>query len=160
MGIINKIISTGNVTETADELKQTTKKLKFSLNFRHLDSGSCNGCDFELNQLTNSVYDIQQYGIDIVASPRHADGLLVTGSVTHNLLEAVKKTYEAVPEPKYVIAVGDCACGRGKLPNSYAAHQAVKEVLPVDVEIFGCPPAPEEIIKTIINKLGVEKKDK
>ncbi|WP_339061687.1 NADH-quinone oxidoreductase subunit NuoB [Tepidibacillus marianensis] len=134
------------------ECKEESRTEHLSLHLRHLDSGSCNGCDFELGQLSSPIYDLQHYGIAFVASPRHADAVVVTGNVTHNLQEAVMKTYEAVPEPKWVIAVGDCACGKGILGKTYASHTSVNDVLPVDIEIPGCPPSPEEIIKTIVKK--------
>lgn len=154
MGMLKKLLKTGIVTETDAENKKMKEKHQLSLHLRHLDAGSCNGCDFELMQLTNPIYDIQQYGIDIVASPRHADGVIVTGSVTHNLKEAVMKTYEAVPEPKYVIAIGDCACGRGIIGKNYAGHSSLHDVLPVDIEIPGCPPSPKEIIDTVVRKMN------
>ena len=125
-----------------------------SLALRHLDAGSCNGCDWELTALLNPVYDVRRLGIDVVASPRHADGLLVTGSVTRNLEAAVQRTYEAVPEPRVVIAVGACAASGGIAPKSYASAGGVGEVLPVDVYIPGCPPRPEAIIYGILVALG------
>ena len=125
-----------------------------SLHLRHLDSGSCNGCDWELTALLNPVYDVRRLGIDFVASPRHADGLMVTGSVTRNLETAVRRTYEAVPEPRVVIAVGACAASGGIVPRSYASAGGVGEVLPVDVFIPGCPPRPEAIIFGILLAVG------
>ena len=124
------------------------------LHLRHLDSGSCNACDWELTALLNPVYDIRRLGIDFVASPRHADGVIVTGPVTRNLEMAVRRTYEAVPEPRVVIAVGACAASGGIAPRSYASAGGVGEILPVDVFIPGCPPRPEAIIFGILLAVG------
>ncbi len=125
-------------------------KLSRSLHIRHLDSGSCNGCDWELVALLNPVYDIQRLGIDFVASPRHADLLLVTGVMTRNLQQAARMTYEAMPEPRLVVAVGACAIGGGVFSKTYAAVGAAEPVLPVDVFIPGCPPRPEAIIHGLL----------
>ena len=125
-----------------------------SLQLRHLDSGSCNACDWELTALLNPVYDIRRLGVDFVASPRHADGVIVTGPVTRNLETAVRRTYEAVPEPRIVIAVGACAVSGGIVGRSYASAGGVAEVLPVDVFIPGCPPRPEAIIFGILLAVG------
>ncbi|PJB37154.1 MAG: hypothetical protein CO108_21780 [Deltaproteobacteria bacterium CG_4_9_14_3_um_filter_63_12] len=138
-------------TRAAAAIRRTLGR---SLALRHLDAGSCNGCDWELTALLNPVYDVRRLGIDVVASPRHADGLLVTGSVTRNLEAAVQRTYEAVPEPRVVIAVGACAASGGIAPKSYASAGGVGEVLPVDVYIPGCPPRPEAIIYGILVALG------
>lgn len=121
-----------------------------SLQIRHLDVGSCNGCDWEINALLNSVYDIQRFGMDFVASPRHADLLLVTGAVTRNLEPALWATYEATPAPKLVVAVGACACGGGIVRDSYATAGGVDRRLPVDVYIPGCPPRPQAIIHGLL----------
>ena len=125
-----------------------------SLQLRHLDSGSCNACDWELTALLNPVYDVRRLGIDFVASPRHADGVIVTGPVTRNLEVAVRRTYEAVPEPRVVIAVGACASSGGIVGRGYASAGGVSEVLPVDVFIPGCPPRPEAIIFGILLAVG------
>ncbi len=125
-----------------------------SLQLRHLDSGSCNACDWELTALLNPVYDVRRLGIDFVASPRHADGVIVTGPVTRNLELAVRRTYEAVPEPRVVIAVGACAASGGIVGRSYASAGGVAEILPVDVFIPGCPPRPEAIIFGILLAVG------
>jgi Ni,Fe-hydrogenase III small subunit len=124
--------------------------LRRSLHVRHLDAGSCNGCDWEIQALLGPVYDIQRLGIDIVASPRHADLLLVTGSVTRNLEQAALATYEAMPEPRLVVAVGACACSGGVLQGSYCTAGGVGNVLPVDVSIPGCPPRPQALIHGLI----------
>ncbi len=125
-----------------------------SLHLRHLDAGSCNACDWELSALLNPVYDVRRLGIDFVASPRHADGVVVTGPVTRNLETAVRRTFEAVPEPRMVIAVGACAASGGIVGESYASAGGVDKVLPVDVYIPGCPPRPEAIIFGILVALG------
>ncbi len=139
----------------ADEVARRIKEvLGRSLALRHLDAGSCNGCDWELTTLLNPVYDVRRLGIDFVASPRHADGVIVTGPVTRNLEQAVRKTLEAVPEPRIVVAVGACACSGGIAGQSYASAGGVAEVLPVDVFIPGCPPRPEAIIFGVLLALG------
>lgn len=125
-----------------------------SLHIRQLDAGSCNGCDWEIQALLGPTYDIQRLGIDIVASPRHADLLLVTGSVTRNLESAARLAYEAMPEPRLVVAVGACACGGGVLQGSYCTAGGVNNVLPVDVFIPGCPPRPLALIQGLLVALG------
>jgi Ni,Fe-hydrogenase III small subunit/formate hydrogenlyase subunit 6/NADH:ubiquinone oxidoreductase subunit I len=125
-----------------------------SLQLRHLDVGSCNGCDWELNALLNPVYDLQRFGVDVVASPRHADGLLVTGAVTRHLEPALWATYEATPDPKLVIAIGACAGDAGFLAGSYAIAGGVDRRLPVDVYVPGCPPRPEAILRGILLAMG------
>ena len=125
-----------------------------SLHLRHLDAGSCNACDWELTALLNPVYDVRRLGIDFVASPRHADGVVVTGPVTRNLETAVRRTVEAIPEPRIVIAVGACAASGGIVGEGYASADGVDKVLPVDVHIPGCPPRPEAIIFGILVALG------
>jgi Ni,Fe-hydrogenase III small subunit len=125
-----------------------------SLHLRHLDAGSCNACDWELSALLNPVYDVRRLGIDFVASPRHADGVVVTGPVTRNLETAVRRTVEAVPDPRIVIAVGACAASGGIVGEGYASAGGVDRVLPVDVYIPGCPPRPEAILYGILVALG------
>ena len=125
-----------------------------SLHIRHLDAGSCNGCDWEIQALLGPVYDIQRLGIDIVASPRHADLLLTTGSVTRHLEPAVRATYEAMPEPRVVVAVGACACGGGVLQGSYCSAGGLRNVLPVDVFIPGCPPRPQALLHGLMIAMG------
>ncbi len=137
--------------QVAERIRRTLGR---SLHLRHLDSGSCNACDWELTALLNPVYDVRRLGIDFVASPRHADGVIVTGPVTRNLETAVRRTYEAVPEPRVVIAVGACAVSGGIVSRSYASAGGVGEVLPVDVLIPGCPPRPEAIIFGILLAVG------
>lgn len=139
---------------SAPVAEQIRRTLGRSLQLRHLDSGSCNGCDWELTALLNPVYDVRRLGIDFVASPRHADGVIVTGPVTRNLEMAVRRTHEATPEPKVVIAVGACAASGGIVGKSYASAGGVGEILPVDVSIPGCPPRPEAIIFGILVAIG------
>jgi Ni,Fe-hydrogenase III small subunit/formate hydrogenlyase subunit 6/NADH:ubiquinone oxidoreductase subunit I len=125
-----------------------------SLQLRHLDAGSCNACDWELTALLNPIYDVRRLGIDFVASPRHADGVVVTGPVTRNLEVAVRRTWEAVPDPRVVIAVGACAVSGGIAGKSYASAGGVGELLPVDVFIPGCPPRPEAILYGLLLAVG------
>ncbi|MHB8156411.1 MAG: NADH-quinone oxidoreductase subunit B family protein [Desulfocucumaceae bacterium] len=145
------VISSPQSQDIGGLLRERIKKIcKRSLHIRYVDTGACNGCDFEINSLTNPVYDIQQYGIDFVASPRHADMLLVTGVVTRNLEIALQKTYEACPRPTLVVAVGACASGGGIFRDAYAAGGGVAKHLPVDVSVPGCPPTPALIMKGIL----------
>lgn len=125
-----------------------------SLHLRHLDAGSCNACDWELSALLNPVYDVRRLGIDFVASPRHADGVAVTGPVTRNLETAVRRTVQAVPDPRVVLAVGACAASGGIVGEGYASAGGVDRVLPVDVYIPGCPPRPEAIVFGILVAIG------
>jgi len=121
-----------------------------SLSIREVDAGSCNGCELEIHALNNAIYDVERFGIKFVASPRHADVLLVTGPVTHNMKVALERTYAATPEPKWVVAVGDCAVGCGVFEGSYAVVGAVDKVVPVDLHIRGCPPRPIELLEGLI----------
>lgn len=124
-----------------------------SLRIRQVDAGSCNACEWECTALTNPVYDIQRFGIDFVASPRHADLLLVTGPVSRQMELALRKTYFATPEPRLVVACGDCALDGGVYRGSYAVTDGVAKVIPVDYHIPGCPPSPAEIIVGILDLL-------
>jgi Ni,Fe-hydrogenase III small subunit len=125
-----------------------------SLSIREVDAGSCNGCELEIHALNNAMYDIERFGVRFVASPRHADLLLVTGLVTHNMREAVARTFQAVPSPKWVVAVGDCAAGCGVFGGSYAYVGGVAKVLPVDLVIRGCPPTPLDLLRGLLWLLG------
>lgn len=133
------------------ELKSLIRK-KFgrSLHIREIDTGSCGACESEIISANNPIYDLQRFGINFVASPRHADALLVTGPVSKNMLVALKKTYAAMPEPKFVITAGDCALNGGLFKDSYYIEGPVKDILPVVLHIPGCPPSPEVIIKTLL----------
>jgi Ni,Fe-hydrogenase III small subunit len=121
-----------------------------SLAIREVDAGSCNGCELEIHALNNPVYDVERFGVRFVASPRHADVLLVTGPVTHNMKVALERTYAATPDPKWVVAVGDCGCGCGVFEGSYAVVGGVDKVIPVDLHIPGCPPRPTALLEGLI----------
>lgn len=121
-------------------------RLGRSLSIRHVDAGSCGGCELELRALNRAVYDLRRFGLCFVESPRHADVLLVTGPLTRNLVEAVEQAHAAMPEPKFVVAVGDCAVDGGVFKGSYAVMGGAGTTLPVDLLISGCPPTPERIL--------------
>jgi Ni,Fe-hydrogenase III small subunit len=121
-----------------------------SLAIREVDAGSCNGCELEIHAINNPVYDVERFGIRFVASPRHADVLMVTGPVTRNMKVALERTYAATPDPKWVVAVGDCGCGCGVFEGSYAVIGAVDKVIPVDLHIRGCPPTPTALLEGLI----------
>ena len=127
-----------------------TRRLGRSLSIREVDAGSCNGCELEIHALNNAFYDLERFGIRFVASPRHADLLLVTGPVTRNMVEALQRTYAATPAPKWVVAVGDCAAGCGVFEGSYACIGAVSKVVPVDLVIRGCPPTPDDLLRGLL----------
>jgi NADH-quinone oxidoreductase B subunit len=134
-----------------EELKTRIKKaFGRSLSIREVDAGSCNGCEVEVNALTNAIHDVERFGLHIVASPRHADMLLVTGPVTRGMFPALMQTYKATPAPKMVVAMGSCAISGGVFRGSYATLDGVDKVLPVDVYIPGCPPRPQAIIQGIL----------
>jgi len=138
----------------SSELKFKIKKtFGRSLHIREVDSGSCNGCDSEINAMSNPFNDIERLGINFVASPRHADMLLVTGTATRNMQRALVKTYNATPDPKLVVAVGACACSGGIFQNTYATSNGIDCIVPVDVYIPGCPPRPQAIIYGILKAL-------
>jgi Ni,Fe-hydrogenase III small subunit len=121
-----------------------------SLAIRQVDAGSCNGCELEIHALGNAFYDLERFGLRFVASPRHADVLMVTGPVTKNMREALLRTYNATPDPKWVVAVGGCAADGGIFAGSYAVAGGVKDVVPVDLHIPGCPPSPAAILKGLV----------
>ncbi|MCL5022638.1 MAG: NADH-quinone oxidoreductase subunit B family protein [Nitrospirae bacterium] len=129
------------------------KVFRRSLRIRQVDGGSCNACEWECTALTNPVYDVERFGIGFVASPRHADALLVTGPVSRQMELALRKTYLATPEPRLVIALGDCAVDGGIYKGSYAVTDGVANVIPVDCFIPGCPPSPAEIIAGVLRLL-------
>ena len=160
--LFRKIFKTGIVTEAlgpgSEEVVQLVRQVDVqaqrlfgrALAIREVDAGSCNGCEIEITGLTSPVYDSERFGIHFVASPRHADMLLVTGPVTRNMEVPLRKTYEATPDPKLVVAVGDCAQTCGVFQGSYAVVGSVDKVIPVDVFVQGCPPEPADILRGIL----------
>jgi Ni,Fe-hydrogenase III small subunit len=139
----------------AGELDLKAKqKLGRSLAIRQVDAGSCNGCELEITALNNPHYDLERFGLKFVASPRHADVLLVTGPVTRNMAEALQRTYRATPDPKWVVAVGDCAFNGGLFQGSYAVLGGVGEAVPVDLHIRGCPPDPTQLLQGLLALLN------
>ena len=160
--ILQKIFKTGIVSEPASQADPALRTREQALHadilkvfgqsvaIRHLDAGSCNGCELEIHALNGPHYNIEGMGVKFVASPRHADMLLVTGPVSRNLETALKRTYDAIPEPKWVIAVGDCGCSGGLFGESYASCGRVANVIPVDVEVPGCPPTPTALLQGIL----------
>lgn len=164
-GLFRKIFKTGVVTETLeptnDEVFELVKQVDAraqklfgrALAIREVDAGSCNGCEIEITGLTSPVYDSERFGVHFVASPRHADMLLVTGPVTRNMEIPLRKTYEATPDPKLVVAVGDCAQSCGVFRGSYAVAGSVDQIIPVDVFVPGCPPEPAAILRGILAAL-------
>ncbi len=137
--------------EVGRALEQRARRLfGRSITIREVDAGSCNGCELEIHALSNAVYDVERFGIKFAASPRHADVLLVTGPVTKNMKVALERTYAAAPDPKWVVAVGDCAAGCGVFAGSYAVVGSVADVLPVDLHIKGCPPRPIDLLRGLI----------
>jgi Ni,Fe-hydrogenase III small subunit len=133
--------------------RNARRRLGRSLAIREVDAGSCNGCELEIHALNNAFYDLERFGIRFVASPRHADVLLVTGPVTKNMRTALTRTYAATPEPKWVVAVGDCAFDGGVFAASYAVDSGVSSLLPVDLHIRGCPPSPEQLLRGLLTLL-------
>ena len=130
--------------------RSARKRLGRSLSIRQIDAGSCNGCELEIVALNNAFYDLERYGLRFVASPRHADILLVTGPVTANMREALERAYRATPDPKWVVALGDCAVDGGLFAGSAACIGAVHAVIPVDIHIRGCPPNPRKILASLL----------
>jgi Ni,Fe-hydrogenase III small subunit len=160
--ILHQIFRTGIVTEPLPEAEAEIRvvgrrleaairaRFRGSLTIRQVDAGSCNGCELEIHALNNPYYNIEGLGIKFVASPRHADMLLVTGPVSRHMEEALRRTFEATPEPKLVVAVGDCGCTGGIFGESYASCGKVANVIPVDATVPGCPPPPLEILRGIL----------
>ena len=162
---LRKIGSIGIVSESPpgpDQLLRVRERLDQQIRavlgralcIRHIDAGSCNGCELEIHALNNPLYNIEGLGIRFVASPRHADLLLVTGPVSRNMETAVRRTYEATPDPKLVVAVGDCGCTGGIFGESYATRGPVSNVIPVDVAVPGCPPTPTRILQGILTAIS------
>jgi Ni,Fe-hydrogenase III small subunit len=158
MSWLARILSLGRITEPAgDRPPDNTDPpsgLSGSVQVRHVDAGSCNGCEIEIAGAFGPVYDAERFGARLVASPRHADVLLVTGVVTRNMAEPLRNTVEATPLPRRVIACGDCALNRGVFAQAYATVGSVGEVVPVDVEIPGCPPTPDQILAALRSVTG------
>ncbi len=165
--ILHQIFRTGVVTEplpaeTEAEVAEIgvrleeaiRKKFHRSLTIREVDAGSCNGCELEIHAMNNAVYNCERFGIHFTASPRFADMLLVTGPVSVNMEIALKRTYTATPDPKIVVAVGDCACDGGIFGESYASLGKISNVIPVDAHIPGCPPKPAELLLGILRVIG------
>ena len=165
--ILRQILRTGIVTEPAPVTDETTlrrtqqqlseamlRQLGRALVIRHVDAGSCNGCELEIHALNNPYYNLEAIGIKFAASPRHADLLLVTGPVAKNMEVALKRAYDATPAPKLVVAVGDCGCTGGIFGESYASCGRVDNVIPVDVSIPGCPPTPLQLMQGILTAIS------
>ncbi|WP_035840020.1 NADH-quinone oxidoreductase subunit B family protein [Kitasatospora azatica] len=159
MSLLRKIRATGRVAEPAPPLPSqeppsAARELGGSVQVRCVDAGSCNGCEIEIGGAFGPVYDAERYGARLVASPRHADVLLVTGPVTRNMAEPLRRTYEATPEPRLVVAVGDCAIDCGAFAGGYGVHGAVDSVVPVDLVVPGCPPEPAAIVAALRTVTG------
>jgi len=165
--LLKQIAVTGIKTEAAPEPEEALrvtgqqlqdevlKRFHGALAIRHVDAGSCNGCELEINALGNPYYNLEGIGIRFVASPRHADMLLVTGPVSRHMEVALRRTYDATPEPKLVVAIGDCGCAGGVFGESYASLGRVSNVIPVDVAVPGCPPTPLAIMQGILTAISV-----
>lgn len=164
--LLKQIVDTGIRSESppaADESLRTVarqleekilRRFNGALAIRHVDAGSCNGCELEIHALANPYYNIEGLGIKFVASPRHADLLLVTGPVSRNMEVALRRTWEATPDPKLVVAIGDCGCTGGVFGESYASRGRVSNVIPVDVAVPGCPPTPAAILRGILTAIA------
>jgi Ni,Fe-hydrogenase III small subunit len=169
--IIKQMLRTGIKTETPpatdESLRVVQQRLQENilkhfgraLAIRHVDAGSCNGCELEIHCLNNPYYNLEGLGISFVASPRHADMLLVTGPVTKNMEIALQRTYDATPEPKLVVALGDCGCTGGIYGENYASCGGIANVIPVDVAVPGCPPTPTAIMQGILTAISKGKND-
>ena len=144
------------LAELAESLRRRPRPLLGrSLSIREIDAGSCNGCELEINALGNAVYDLERFGLKFVASPKHADLLLVTGPVTRNMKIALERAYEVTPDPKWVVAVGDCGAGCGVFAGSPACIGSVAQVIPVDLHIKGCPPRPLDLLAGLLALLDI-----
>jgi Ni,Fe-hydrogenase III small subunit len=155
-GIATELLEAGDPAsiEIGRALEQRiTRLLGRALAIREVDAGSCNGCELEITGLTSPIYDMERFGMHFVASPRHADVLLVTGPVTRNMEVPLRRTFEAVPAPKFVVAVGDCARSCGVFKDSYAVVGPVERIIPVDISVAGCPPEPVDILRGILSGL-------
>jgi Ni,Fe-hydrogenase III small subunit len=154
--LFTKILQIGLVTEdlAGEVRRQADRRFGRAVAIRQVDAGSCNGCEIEIGGLSNPVYDLERFGLHLVASPRHADLLLVTGPVTLNMRTPLRRTWEATPDPKLVVAIGDCAHDCGVFAGSYAVAGRVQDVIPVDAVVTGCPPAPADILRGILAALG------
>jgi len=147
------------LAELAQSLDRAARRrLGRSLSIREVDAGSCNGCELEIHALSNAFYDLERFGLRFVASPRHADVLMVTGPVTKNMREALERTYAATPDPKWVVAVGDCARDGGIFAGSYACVGGVSSVVPVDLHVRGCPPRPIDLLKGLLGLIEAANK--
>jgi Ni,Fe-hydrogenase III small subunit len=155
--VLSRMVHTGILTETSAGIDGLQKEIRSALGralcIRHVDAGSCNGCELEIHALNNAYYNLEGMGIQFVASPRHADLLLVTGPVSVNMEEALKRTYEAIPDPKLVVAVGDCGICGGVFGRSYASRGGVANVIPVNQTVPGCPPSPLAILGGILEAI-------
>jgi Ni,Fe-hydrogenase III small subunit len=159
MGLLRKIRDTGRVAEPAPprpegHVPPQAKEFGGSVQVRCVDAGSCNGCEIEIAGAFNPVYDAERYGARLVASPRHADVALVTGPVTRNMAEPLRRTVAAMPEPRLVVAVGDCAINCGEFAGGHGVEGAVSDVVPVDLQVPGCPPRPDEIVAALRRVTG------
>ncbi len=156
--LLRLITTTGRIAEISpdgpDRLVGVPPVLNGSIQIRHVDAGSCNGCEIEIGNAFGPVYDAERYGARLVASPRHADVVLVTGVVTRNMLEPLRRTIEATPRPRLVVALGECARNCGKLRGGYGVVGSVSDVVVVDLEVPGCPPEPEAIVKALRSVTG------
>ena len=153
-GIRSEVLISRQTDDGPAELERIQREileiLGKALTIRHVDAGSCNVCELEIHALNNAYYNLEGYGIKFVASPRHADMLLVTGPVTRNMALALKRTFDATPDPKLVVAIGDCGCNGGIFGENYACIGSVDKVVPVDVVVPGCPPPPLDILNGIL----------
>lgn len=159
MGLLRKILDTGRVAEPAPSRPEqmrpaAARELGGSVQVRHVDAGSCNGCEIEIGAAFGPVYDAERYGARLVASPRHADVAMVTGPVTRNMAEPLRRTVAAMAQPRLVLAVGDCAMNCGEFAGGYGVEGAVGDVVPVDVSVAGCPPEPDKIVAALRSVTG------